>query len=246
MKTTLLPRLALPLLLAVLPILGPATAAPVVAAVPVADAREVRNVAAFSKLTLATSAEVILEQGSTQKVELEGLPEDLKEIETTVDGGKLRIGTVSKTGLNWRGLTGRVRVYVTMTKVEALSVSGSGSIQAAKELRGGTMTVAVSGSGRLQAPLAAESVEASISGSGGLRLSGSTKALSTHISGSGSIQATELQAATCEAHISGSGNCRVNVSQTLDAHISGSGSVHYAGSPKVTSRIAGSGRVSKG
>ncbi|WP_139361831.1 head GIN domain-containing protein [Hymenobacter sp. CRA2] len=243
MKARFLPHLALPLvLLATLPAFRPAGMPTKAVA---ADGREVRQVAAFSKLTLATSAEVILVQGSTQKVEVSGSAEDLKELTTTVENGRLTVGTVQKNWNNWRGFKGSVKVYVTMPSIEALAVSGSGQLHADQMLRGGSVQVAVSGSGQLRAPLTAESIEANVSGSGSLKLSGSTTSLNAGISGSGRIEAGELAAKTCEARLSGSGNCRVNVAQTLDARISGSGNVYYAGSPRVTSHVAGSGRVSK-
>lgn len=244
MKTPLLPRLALPLvLLAALPAFRPAAPAPGV--VLPAETRETRSVAAFSKLTLATAAEVIVTPGSSQKVEVVGEPADLKDLETVVENGRLRIGTPRKSGLNWRGFRHPVKVYVTVTTLEALSVSGSGSLHADSPLTGKAMSVSVSGSGSLRAPLQVESLDASVSGSGSLRLSGSTRTLKAGISGSGRIEAAGLQAATCGARISGSGTCRLNVAETLDAHISGSGDVLYAGSPRVTSHIAGSGRVRK-
>lgn len=221
---------------------APAGGAPITIA---ADTREVRNVAAFTRVQLAGSMEVIVTQGSAQKVEVVGLAEDLKEVETTVEKGRLRVGTVNHSGISWRNFKGPVKVYVTVTSLDGLSVSGSGHLHADNTLTSKTMTVAVSGSGKLKAPLQAEVVEASISGSGQLQLSGSTKSLSAGVSGSGRIEASELKASSCEARISGSGNCRVNVAETLDAHISGSGSVLYTGSPKVTSHVAGSGRVSK-
>ncbi|GAB2947007.1 head GIN domain-containing protein [Hymenobacter coalescens] len=247
MKHSLLPRLILPVaLLATLAAFRPAPEAALKpAAYAAADTREQRQVAAFTRLTLATSAEVILEQGSTQKVEVVGAAEDLKDVETTVENGRLRIGTVHKNGLNWRGFRGPVKVYVTMPAIEALGVSGSGKLHADKPLRAKALTLAVSGSGQLRAPLSAESVDASVSGSGSMALSGSTQTLKAGISGSGRIEASGLQAGSCEAHISGSGNCRLNVSESLDARISGSGNISYAGSPRVTKHIAGSGRVSK-
>lgn len=248
MKTARFPRLACLLVL-----LAPATAfrpaqpgaAPAPTVGILADTREVRSVAPFTRLALAGSMEVIVTQGSAQKVEVVGLPEDVKEIETTVNEGRLRIGTVQHSGINWHNLKGTVKVYVTMTTVQGLSVSGSGRLHADEPLTGKAVTLGVSGSGQLQAALQAEVLVTSVSGSGSLRLSGSTRSLSAGISGSGRIEASQLKASTCEARISGSGNCRLNVAETLDAHISGSGNISYAGSPRVTSHVAGSGRVSK-
>ncbi|TLM95335.1 head GIN domain-containing protein [Hymenobacter jeollabukensis] len=247
MKTSRLPHLAcLLLLLAAATAFRPVAPGPPSALRAAADTREVRTVGAFTRVQLAGSMEVIVTQGNAQKVEVVGQPEDVKEVETTVEKGRLRVGTVNHTGMSWRNFKGPVKVYVTVTTLEGLSVSGSGNLHADNTLTGKAVTVAVSGSGQLRAPLQAEVVEASVSGSGQMRLNGSTRSLSASVSGSGRIEAAELKASTCEARISGSGNCRLNVAETLDAHISGSGNIYYAGSPRVTSHVAGSGRVSKG
>lgn len=47
----------------------------------------------------------------------------------------------------------------------------------------------------------------------------------------------------CQARISSSGSCQVNVARTFDAYLSGSGSVVVSGHPQVTSHTSGSGRV---
>ncbi|KUG06154.1 head GIN domain-containing protein [Solirubrum puertoriconensis] len=246
MKTLLLPLLTLPLaMLATLPVYQPVAAvAPVVVAAP-EQTRDVRQVPAFTRLSLATSAELILVQGATQKVELVGNPDDLREIETAVKDGRLRIGLPEGRWKNWGGFKSPVKVYVTMPQIEALGVSGSGSIRAEQPLRAAALDLSVSGSGALRVPVTAERLQAHVSGSGSMRLSGNSPAADVHISGSGRIDASELKTNSCTAHISGSGNCRIGVAQTLDARISGSGSVYYTGSPRITSRISGSGRVTK-
>ncbi|AYA38154.1 DUF2807 domain-containing protein [Hymenobacter oligotrophus] len=247
MKTFLLPLLTLPLaLLAAAPVYWPAPAAVASTFSRPESTREVRQVPAFTRLSLATSAELVLVQGNVQKVELVGNPDDLRTIETTVKDGRLRIGQPDGNWKNWRGFSAPVKVYVTMPRVEALGVSGSGSIEAAQPLRAAALDLSVSGSGALRVAVATEQLKASVSGSGSLRLSGTSPAAAMHISGSGRIEAAGLQTASCTAHVSGSGNCRVGVAQTLEARISGSGSIYYTGAPRITTHISGSGRVRKG
>jgi hypothetical protein len=61
--------------------------------------------------------------------------------------------------------------------------------------------------------------------------------------GSGSIMGFPMKIADCQISIEGSGDCEVNVSETLDAHIKGSGSIYYKGSPGITTNIKGSGTL---
>jgi hypothetical protein len=61
--------------------------------------------------------------------------------------------------------------------------------------------------------------------------------------GSGSFTGFPMNVADCQISIEGSGDCEVNVSETLDAHIKGSGSIYYKGSPGITTNIKGSGTL---
>jgi hypothetical protein len=222
--------------------------------------REVRQVATFTDIRLAGSPTVVLRQGSPQKVELEGAAADLARIETTVTNGRLRIGIKNESGQNNSdydgGLLskvmgnssnvrlGPVTVYVTVAEITGLSVSGSGTMKAATDIKTSNLDLAVSGSGRLELPqLQGAVVNTAISGSGSVTVAGTATRHDIRISGSGGVQANNLRAEASKVTISGSGTCRVNASKTLDARIAGSGDVYVTGNPQITSSIAGSGRV---
>ena len=224
--------------------------------------REVRQLGAFTQLNLAGSPKVVLRQGSPQKVELEGEPADLARIKTTVSGGKLRIGIKNNAGKSSSdydgGLLdkmmgnnnirmGSVTVYVTMPEIDALSVSGSGSIKAADAIKTDNLDLAVSGSGHLDlAQLQSAEVTSAISGSGSIGVVGTASRHDVKISGSGHVQSANLRAEASKVAISGSGNCRVNATKTLEARIAGSGNIYVTGNPQINSSIAGSGHVHRG
>ena len=232
MKT--LARLLL-LLLPVLFMAGCATAA----------TRETRTVAPFSEISLGGSPNVVLRQGSPQKVEVEGDAEDVALLETVVDGRRLRIRRKSNNSRSWgRDYQHSITIYITVPDVNALSVSGSGTIKAATDIQSHNLQLSVSGSGSLLLPtMQADAVDMAISGSGGIRVAGICPKQDVRVSGSGSVEASKLQSETSSVHISGSGNARVHVTKTLDARIAGSGSVFTTGNPRVSSSTAGSGRV---
>ncbi|TGE26404.1 head GIN domain-containing protein [Hymenobacter metallicola] len=202
--------------------------------------REVREVAAFTEITLANSATVVVTQGSPQKVEVEASAEDLRRLETTVSNGKLRIGIKSE--LRSVNL-GKITVYITVPEINALAVSGSGFLKAGS-VKTNALQVSVSGSGRLEvAQLQTTELNSSVSGSGSVSLAGSSPRHSASISGSGSIKANDLRSETCQVSISGSGTCRLNVARSLDASLRGSGNVYVTGNPTINSKTTGSGRV---
>ncbi|SMB85082.1 conserved hypothetical protein [Hymenobacter roseosalivarius DSM 11622] len=211
--------------------------------------REVRNVPAFTQLNLTGSLTIVLRQGSAQKVEVDAAPEDLSHIETIVTNGKLRVGTKQEkkgAGLSWSSYNfkGPVTVYVTMPTIEALGVSGSGSLSAADPIKSDDLQLSVSGSGRMKlSRVQANRLKSSVSGSGVIAMSGTSPRHEVSISGSGQVDAPNMRSETSRVSISGSGNCRIEVTKTLDASLAGSGNVYVTGKPQINASTAGSGRV---
>ena len=209
--------------------------------------REVRTVAAFTKLGLSNSARVILRQGSPQRVEVDASAADLARLETTVENGKLHIGTKREEGKMWSNsgrFEGSVTVYVTMPTLSELSVSGSGQLTAENDIKADALALSISGSGRMTIPkLKADKLNTSVSGSGEITLAGSCPQHEARISGSGNVRASNLRTETSAIRISGSGDGRLYASRSLEASIAGSGSVYVRGGASVSSKIAGSGRV---
>lgn len=209
-----------------------------------ADTRETRQVGAFSSLVLAGSPTVTLRQGSPQKVEVEGDPEDLSHLETTVTNGRLRIGSKPTNGNSWYRNRGSIRVYVTMPSIKGLTVSGSGNIKAAEAVNAADLDLTVSGSGGIElANLTADKINTAVSGSGNIDVAGVAPTQDVSVSGSGNVKASKLRSEACHVAISGSGNCRLMVTKSLDASIVGSGDVYVMGSPKISSSVIGSGRI---
>ncbi|QDA59855.1 head GIN domain-containing protein [Hymenobacter jejuensis] len=205
-----------------------------------ASTREVRQVASFTEIGFATSGNVVLRQGSPQKVEVEGEPADLAQLETVVNGNKLRIRTRD----NWHGNLGKITVYITVPTINALSVSGSGMMKAATSIKASTLNLSVSGSGRLELPtLQASRLSSSLSGSGSITLAGACPTHEISISGSGDVNATDLKSDVATVSISGSGDCKISASKTLKASIIGSGDVYVNGNPQISTSIIGSGKV---
>lgn len=212
-----------------------------------ADTRETRKVGAFTAVNLGGSMRVVFRQGSPQKVEVVGEPEDLAHLETIVEGNQLRIGAKREGRFLTYNFHKSVTVYVTTPTVTGLAVSGSGSLQAAEPIRAAKLKLSVSGSGNLElASVTADALDSSLSGSGNIEVAGgSAPSQEISVSGSGGVRAEQLASKTCSVRIAGSGNCRVRATETLDARIAGSGGVYVSGNPRVSSSVAGSGRVHK-
>jgi len=134
-----------------------------------AQTKETRYVDNFTGVAFGVAGTLILEQGNTFSVVLEGDEDFLEEIETTVKGNMLIIRHD-----RWRSFGNKnVKAYVTMPEIDNLSVSGSGKMIAEGTLKTADLDMRVSGSGTIKLKdLTAESVDCSISGSGSIELNG--------------------------------------------------------------------------
>ena len=214
----------------------------------IAQTSQVRTVSAFTEISLKIDANVHLKQGNTQSVEVKGNGETLNRLITDVNDRKLVIKFPSDTWFKkWN--PGPVDIYVTIPQIDALTISGSGSIVSKEKINSRILSLTLSGSGDINlADLSAEKVSVMLSGSGNVHLSGSSETAAEFkatISGSGNVKAVDFPADDVNVKIGGSGNCWVNSVKNLVAKLAGSGNVIYRGNPLVDSSILGSGNVKK-
>ncbi len=232
--------------------------------IPVFGQKETRDVGSFHRISFGIPADLYLQQGDTQSVQLEGDHDDLDKIETEVVGGQLRIRIEDHSWWHWN-FKNQVTVYITVPDIDEVSLGGSGHIMGSGTIKSGDLRLSVSGSGKMELKVNSNSlkldvsgsgrmdlnvntknIDENISGSGGISLAGNADTADLEISGSGKLDATDLDVKTYDISISGSGRSNISVSEAITANISGSGSVLYKGSPdKVISRVSGSGKVRK-
>ncbi len=211
-----------------------------------AQHREVRTVDSFTKISFGFPGKLYLKQGSPQKVELEGDADIIEEIKTDVSGGRLKIGREGK-WFDWNSNNEKITVYITVSEIEAVAVSGSGNIIGQSTIKTNNLDLNVSGSGSMTLEFdATGDVDGDVSGSGNLEIKGKCKSFDSDVSGSGNIDLSGTVDNTASFGISGSGKIRANGSADfVKADISGSGKVLAADlqTNRCEVRIAGSGDV---
>ncbi|HEU5145116.1 MAG TPA: head GIN domain-containing protein [Chryseosolibacter sp.] len=210
-----------------------------------AQNREVREVENFSKISFGFPGKLYLQQGSPQKVELQGDPDVLEEVQTEVDGGRLKIGKEGK-WFKWDD-DDKITVYITVPNIEGVSVSGSGDIIGQSKIRTNDLEANVSGSGSMTLDVEANGeVDAKVSGSGNLTLKGHFESLESDVSGSGRVVLDARIDDEADFGISGSGKIEARgQAESVKANISGSGKVLAADleTDRCEVRISGSGDV---
>lgn len=205
---------------------------------------EVRVVEDFNAISSGISGQVYFRQGENYNVEVQAQRNILEILQTRVVGTEL----VIKFKDNVRVRTHEpITVIVTAPILEGANVSGSGNMEIQGVLQTDNLSLRVSGSGNINAGAMHihDQLTAVISGSGNIiaGAAGIVKRENLRISGSGRMELQMLEGLSAIAEISGSGNMKVRLSQSLDARVSGSGSILYAGTPQVSTSISGSGTV---
>ena len=199
---------------------------------------EERAVSVFDQIHLKGSGKVILTRGANQSVRVKTDDNIMPHIQTEVENGKLVISHERK---NIRPTV--LTIHITAANLEGVAISGSGDITGNEEFISDRFYADIAGSGDISMTVKVGHLQSNISGSGSIYLSGSANTYDAKISGSGDVDAFELQARESSVVITGSGNCRLNVSDLLQAKITGSGDVLYKGNPQISESITGSGKV---
>jgi len=175
---------------------------------------ETRNVSGFDSVMLEGSGNVTVSFGSSESVMVEADDNIVPLIETTVQNGRLVIGTKNNTNITTRN---GIHVTVTAKSLKGISLKGSGDIKVTN-LTGSNVTVELPGSGNITVTGTADSVNISL--------------------------ADGLQARSATITLNGSGNITAYASENLEATLRGSGTIHYSGNPsQVNKSVTGSGTI---
>lgn len=205
-------------------------------------AKRTLNLDRFDEIALNLPANVYVRQGSRQTVEIEAREEVIERLNKEIHSGKWNIGFKGKNN-NMRNY-GDVDIWITVPKLEKVSIAGSGKMISENTFTNANeFTANISGSGSLKMAVEADEVNCMVTGSGTMELRGKASEQKLTITGSGDVESYDLRTKNCVARITGSGKGEINVTDNLEVYITGSGDVLYKGDPSLKSRITGSGDV---
>ena len=196
----------------------------------------------FTAVEVAGPDDVTIRQGDSFSVTARGRKETLDRLEIKLDGTKLVIGR-KREGFSFSNhYDDDLDIAITLPKLEALRLTGSGTIDA-DTVDGDAVEAVVTGSGDLKvAKLTGKSAEITVSGSGDIEIGGGTIGSGElSVTGSGDIDADGLVATTLEVSVTGSGNVDAQATGTADVRILGSGDVTVTGGATCTTKQMGSG-----
>ncbi|MGI9531559.1 head GIN domain-containing protein [Lutimonas sp.] len=197
----------------------------------------------FSAIEAMGSMNIVISQGSEQKVEVTGHANIIDRIETSVNNEvweiKLKDGSYKNADLSFS---------IIIPELNAASMEGSGDIDINDFTSKENVFLRIIGSGDIQLDenTGCENLNMVIEGSGNINANGAFSDLvnvDIEIIGSGSSDGFVLEADQVEINIVGSADCSVTANATLKVTIDGSGSVRYKGEPVIESDISGSGKI---
>ena len=196
----------------------------------------------FTGVKLAGPDDVVIRQGAAFAITAKGPKNIIDELEIELDGDTLSVGRKTSGFSFSHRDDDAVRIEVTLPKLVAARLTGSGSIDA-DTIDGDAVEAIVTGSGDLKAAkLTGKSAKLSISGSGDIEIGGGTVASGEYsVTGSGNIDAEKLAAQTLAVSIAGSGDVDAQATASADVNILGSGDATISGGGKCSTRAMGSG-----
>lgn len=199
------------------------------------------QVADFTKVSLRGATDIDVRVGSAFSVRAEGDADVLDDLAVERDGDTLKVGPRERSGFRWGNKS--AKVYVTMPRIVAGEIAGSGDL-AIDRAEGSRFDGEAAGSGTIAiATLAVDRAEFDVAGSGGVRAAGTAKAVKIDIAGSGDIAAAGLKAAAADITIAGSGGVKLTVAGDAKVTIMGSGDVELGPDARCSVTRMGSGSV---
>lgn len=204
------------------------------------------QVAGFERIEVGGPYDVTVTTGGAPAVRASGGERAIERLVVEVVDGTLRIHSKKRSGMNfgWSGSSHPVKLAVTVPRLTAAEIAGSGSISVDK-VAGDSFDAGIAGSGELRlGQVDVKRLKAGIAGSGGINAGqGRAGVADYEIAGSGDIEAGALVAEVASVSIAGSGEVTANATGTAQVDIAGSGDVRLSGGAKCTVSKAGSGDV---
>jgi hypothetical protein len=204
---------------------------------------EKRSTSGYDEINVSGFFDVVLVSGTEGAISIKGEENILPYVKVEVKDNVLQIYTEKNININTKE---NVVLTVPFEQISFVSLSGSGDVKTKNTIVATSFKTKLSGSGDLSLDVKATDFEANLSGSGDVVLTGIADNFTSKISGSGDVDAVSLVTKKANLTISGSGDMKVNCSDSLYARVSGSGDIAYKGNPESKdTKVSGSGEISK-
>ena len=205
-----------------------------------------RDLPAFDKVLIKDKLDVILIEGNSFGVRLEGGQNLLTLVRTEVESGELII-TNENTCNVVRSYKRRIKLFVTAPRFREITHRGVGDVSCKDVLHSDSLIYRVLNSGNMYLNVDNTHLTGSINGMGDITCCGKTNMHILNASGESHINCGQLQTQKSDFYLKICGPSFISVSQELRVVIRHSGNVYYNGNPtSVQQEITGSGKLFNG
>lgn len=201
---------------------------------------ESRNISSFDRVDVSGAFNIVMQQGESESVSIEGDENLMEYIVIENDGNKLLIDT--RENLN---PSRDIVITLTFKELSRVEISGACEITNKGLLQFQQIAFDCSGASKCELNMEADNCEFDVSGAGKLELNGKAKHVDFDASGAVDIEADEFEVENCTVDLSGAAEADLLVTKTLELDISGAAKLSYYGNAVVTRQdISGAASIS--
>jgi hypothetical protein len=214
---------------------------------------QVRKLPNFTSIRVSNAIELYISQSNNTEVAVSAKSEEYRNrIITEVNGGTLIIRMADNKWWKWGNEDYRVKAYVSVKDLYAITASGATNIkivnglsseklkinlEGASDLKGdikaGTLMADLSGASSLKGTVQANALSVKGSGACALEVSGSGDDLILDVSGASSVKMYDYLVKGASVDASGASSVKINVSGILTLHATGASSIDYKGAAAI-------------
>ncbi|HEY3475193.1 MAG TPA: head GIN domain-containing protein, partial [Anaerolineales bacterium] len=206
---------------------------------------ETRNIGPFEAISIEyPGAEIIVQQGDKETVELEADDNLLPQLSTEVLSGTLTIKNVETDWKTTVNPSKQVKIDITVKDLTEIVLSAPVGDLKVNDLQADTLQLVLSGGAQVRLNgIHVDLLDSVLSGAGDIQASGMADEIKLVLSGLGDFNAAELESKKAVIELSGMGGATVRVEEELAVTITGAGSIQYFGHPHVEQSVNGAGSV---
>lgn len=210
---------------------------------------EARNLSGFHAIRVSNAFTVYISQGNEDAVAISATKAEYREkIITKVENGVLiiRFDDDKKFWKNWNGDKQKLKAYISIKKIDRLSVSGACDVFIEDAISAEELSIHLSGASDLKGKVEAKKLNCDISGASDMTISGTAAEVSVEASGASDFKGFDLVSNYCNAKASGASSVNITVNKELSANASGASDVRFKGEGLIRDiKTSGSSNVSR-
>ena len=206
---------------------------------------ETRETGAFEALSIEyPGAEIIVQPGDKETVEIEADDNLLPQLSTEVLSGRLTIKSLETDWKTTVNPSKPVKITITVKDLNEIVLSTAVGNLEVNDLQTSMLRLVLSGGAQVRLnEIQVDLLDSDLSGAGDIQVSGTAEEVRLILSGLGNFNAAELKSKKATVELSGMGDATVRAEEELAATITGAGSIKYFGTPHVAQNVTGAGSV---